>query len=117
MADFSKLKVWSAAYELTVDIYRITRSFPREEVFGLTAQVRRASSSIAFNIAEESARGSDRDFARFIKIAIGSACEVETQLMLSRDLEMLSGRDCQLLLQRLRGLRRMLSGLLARISQ
>lgn len=86
MQDFRKLKAWQKAHGLTLDIYRTTASFPREEMYGLTSQLRRGSSSIGANIAEGCGRGSDADFARFLPIAIGSAFEVENHLILAHDL-------------------------------
>ena len=77
MQDFRQLRVWQLAHELTLDVYRITKSFPKDEQYGLTSQLRRCSSSIAANIAEGCGRGSDSEFARFLQIAMGSACEFE----------------------------------------
>ena len=87
MKDFRKLKVWEKAHELTLLIYKLSKKFPREELFGLTNQLRRASSSISTNIAEGCGRGSDKDFARFIQIAMGSASELEYLILLSFDLK------------------------------
>jgi four helix bundle protein len=70
MQDFKNLKVWQKSHELTLEIYKVTASFPKEELFGLTSQIRRASSSISANIAEGCGRQSDADFARFLQIAI-----------------------------------------------
>ena len=83
---FRDLKVWQRAIELTVLVYRFTQAFPREEAFGLTSQMRRASISIASNIAEGSARGTKRDFRQFVKLAHGSNCELQTQLVIAREL-------------------------------
>ncbi len=89
MADFRKYHVWHKAHELTLLTYRTSRGFPTDERFGLTAQIRRSVASIPTNIAEGCGRHGDRDRARFFNIAMGSASEVEYQLMLSRDLEYL----------------------------
>jgi four helix bundle protein len=86
MQNFRGLKVWEKAHELTLLIYKITRTFPKEELYGLTSQIRRASSSIACYIAEGTGRGSKADFARMIQIAIGSSAEVDYQLILTKDL-------------------------------
>jgi four helix bundle protein len=86
MQDFRKLLVWQKSHELVLQVYRISRDFPREELFGLTSQMRRAAVSIPSNIAEGTGRGSDADFARFLIIAMGSSSELEYQLLLSRDL-------------------------------
>ena len=85
MQDFKKLMVWVKAHQLTLRVYEATDRFPREELFGLTSQMRRSSSSIPTNIAEGCGRGSSADFARFLQIAMGSACELEYQLILARD--------------------------------
>jgi len=75
--DFKDLKVWSKAHSLTIDVYKTTRQFPREELFGITSQMRRAASSIGANIAEGACRRGDVDFARFLQIAVGSASALE----------------------------------------
>lgn len=85
MSDFKKLSVWEKAHLLTLGVYKSTEGYPRTEVFGLTSQMRRASSSIGCNIAEGLGRGSDGELARFLRIAIGSANELEYQLLLSRE--------------------------------
>jgi four helix bundle protein len=86
MKDFRTLLVWRKAHELTLKIYKITRTFPKEELFGLTSQMRRSSSSIPTNIAEGCGRGSDKEFHRFLQIAFGSLGELDYQLILATDL-------------------------------
>ena len=83
---FRDLKVWKKAIELSVSVYRFTRPFPREELYGLVSQMRRASVSIASNIAEGSARRTRREFRQFVKLAEGSNCELQTQLLIARQL-------------------------------
>lgn len=90
MHNFKELVVWQKAKNIVKDIYVLTQKYPKEELFGLTQQIRRAAVSIPSNIAEGAGRGSNTDFARFLDIAYGSACEVETQLYLSLDLEYIS---------------------------
>jgi four helix bundle protein len=89
-ADFAKsyrnLVVWQRSIELTVAIYKLTRSFPREETFGLASQLRRASVSIASNIAEGYGRGSKGEYRNFLGMARGSALEVQTQLVIAREI-------------------------------
>lgn len=92
-------------------IYNTTFEFPADERFGLTRQLRRAAVSIPSNIAEGAGRASPGDFARFIRMAIGSACEVETQLDLSLDLAFLASDQHRLLLEELRDIKAMLHGL------
>jgi four helix bundle protein len=86
MQDFRKLKVWQKAHQLTLAIYEASRRFPKEELYGLTSQSRRAAASIATNIAEGCGRDGHADMARFLHIAGGSASEVEYQILLARDL-------------------------------
>ncbi len=86
MHKFKELGIWKKSRLFCSQIYNETTSFPQEEKFGLTNQLRRASVSIPSNIAEGSSRSSNKDFARFLEIAIGSAYEVETQLLISADL-------------------------------
>ena len=93
MKDFRDLKVWERGHKLTLEIYKITSRFPREEMYGLTSQIRRACASIPTNIAEGCGRSRDTELARFIEIAIGSASELEYQLLLSRDLELINEAD------------------------
>lgn len=86
MGDFKKLKVWKKSHELTVAIYKCTASFPADERFGLTAQLRRAAASIPANIAEGCGRRTDNELGRFVRISLGSATELEYHLLLARDL-------------------------------
>ena len=90
MRDYKKYDIWKLSHLLTLEVYRITESFPKEEIFGLTSQIRRASSSIGINIVEGCGRGSDEDFKRFLRNASGSAFEVEYILLLSKDLNYIS---------------------------
>lgn len=90
MGDFKKLKVWQVAHQVTCEIYRETASFPKIEVYGLTAQLRRSASSISANIAEGCGRNGDIEFSRFVRISLGSATELEYHLLLSRDIGLLS---------------------------
>jgi four helix bundle protein len=86
MRDFKKIQVWEKAHKLTLQLYKITTSFPKEELYGLTSQIRRAASSIPANIAEGAGRDTQTELARFIHIASGSASELEYHLILARDL-------------------------------
>ncbi|MHB1687431.1 MAG: four helix bundle protein [Ignavibacteriaceae bacterium] len=89
MKDFRNLEVWGKSHLLTLDIYKTTQSFPKDEIFGLTSQIRRASVSIPSNIAEGCGRGSDAELGRFSQIAMGSASELEYQILLANDLKYL----------------------------
>jgi four helix bundle protein len=87
MRDFRQLKVWEKSHSLTLRIYQITKSFPREEVFSLTSQMRRACSSIPMNIAEGCGRGTSKEYAHFLQIAVGSSYELDYQILLAKDLD------------------------------
>ena len=115
MQDFRNLKVWDKAHTLTLDVYKTRKSFPREEMYGLTSQIRRASVSIGANIAEGACRRGDVDFARFLQIAVGSASEVEYHLLLSRDLELLQIADFQRLTDEAVEVKRMLASLMQKL--
>ena len=86
MRDFRKLQVWERAHQLTLAIYKATSTFPKEELYGLTSQIRRAAASVPANIAEGYSRGGDGELGRFLRIAVGSAGEVEYHLLLAHDL-------------------------------
>ena len=93
MKDFRTLTVWQRSHELTLDVYGHTRAFPKEELFGLTSQIRRACASIPANIAEGCGRGSDGDFQRFLQIAFGSANELDYHLLLAHDLNLIGDQN------------------------
>ncbi len=93
LKSYKNLKVWNKAYELTLKIYQITRYFPKEETYGLTSQMRRASTSIIANIAEGSGKNHIGEFIQFISIAIGSCNELEVYLELSIDLNYLKKKE------------------------
>jgi four helix bundle protein len=113
--DFRELKVWQKAHQLTLAVYRITAAFPREELYGLTSQLRRASSAIAANLAEGCGRNGDMEFARFCSMAMGSASELEYHLLLAKDLKLLKPADHQELDQRATELKRMLTALMQKL--
>ncbi len=86
MSDFKRLKVWEKAHGLTLRTYAITKSFPREETYGLTSQMRRAAVSIGSNIAEGCGRNTKKEMGYFLRIALGSTQELRYQFILGRDL-------------------------------
>ena len=106
MRDFRKFEVWQMSHQLTLKIYSITKLFPKEELFGLTSQIRRSFASIGYNISEGSGRNSDKEFANFVNIALGSSNEAENQLMLAKDLGYINEIDFQNLLLELIVLKR-----------
>ena len=117
MKDFRSLKVWELSHKLTLDIYKTTAKYPKEELFALISQMRRSSSSIPTNIAEGCGRRTDKDFASFLQIALGSACEIEYQILLSADLEYISREQEKDLNMKIVVIKRMLSGLIKSIRQ
>jgi len=90
MQDFRKLVVWQKAHQLTLDVYCITRTYHKEELYGLTSQTRRAAASIPANIAEGCGRNGGADLARFLHIAAGSASELDYHLILACDLDFIA---------------------------
>jgi four helix bundle protein len=116
MKDFRSLSVWQQAHELTLAVYEATRPFPREEVYGLTNQLRRGAASIGSNIAEGCGRGSDADFARCLQIGLGSASEVEYQLLLAHDLGFLPESAHRALSKKCTDVKRMLTALIRKLT-
>ena len=105
MKDYKNFTVWQKSHQLTLDVYKILNNFPKEEIFGLTSQMKRSSSSIPTNIAEGCGRNTDKDFARFLIIAFGSANELEYQFILSRDLNFIdleTSQNCFFKLKKLK---------------
>lgn len=116
MRDFRELKVWQKAHQLTLVVYRITGSFLKEELYGLTSQPRRSCASVAANIAEGCGRRGDAELARFLQIAMGSASETQYHLLLSRDLNFLGAPDYAHLEQSIIEIKRMLSSLIQKLT-
>ena len=116
MEDFKDLRVWQKAYELTLNVCRKSATFAKEEMYGLTSQLRRATMSIGANIAEGCGRRSDPELRRFLQIARGSANEVECHLLLARDLRFLPPDDFKNLEGMVLEMQRMLASLVQRLS-
>jgi four helix bundle protein len=95
---YKDLWVWQKAIDLSVEVYRLTRSFPSHERYGLTAETRKTSRSVPYNIAEGHKRGSTAEYIRFLGIAAGSAAELETQLLLAGRLGYLKGNTAEAVL-------------------
>jgi four helix bundle protein len=106
--DFHRLKVWERAHEFTLKIYQMTKGFPREELYGITSQMRRAAASIPTNIAEGCGRSSKPETIQFLNIAAGSASEIEYQLILVKDLQYIDEKSYNELLNDLSEVRKML---------
>lgn len=113
--DTSKLIVWQKSHELVLKIYEITKSFPKDEQFGLTSQIRRASVSIPSNIVEGKARGSNKDYNRFLMIARGSLEEVKYQMLLAKDLKYIDEEVYKEVYRRMDEVGRLLSGLIKKL--
>src|SRR5512139_2326634 len=115
MQDFHTLKVWEKAHQLTLEVYHATVAFPKEEMYGLTSQIRRASASIPANIAEGCGRGGNAEFKQFLQIALGSASELEYHLLLARDLHYLNTADYEHLASAVVEVKKMLSALILKV--
>jgi four helix bundle protein len=115
MRDFRQLRVWKDAHQLTLEVYKITKTFPKEELFALTSQVRRASASIGSNIAEGCGRGSNKDYAHFLQMAMGSAFEVDYQLLLAKDLDYIDAKTYLSISEKISVLKRQLASLLQKV--
>ncbi|MER0439207.1 four helix bundle protein [Emticicia sp. W12TSBA100-4] len=109
MKNFKELRIWQRSHQLVLDIYLITKSFPKEEVYGLTSQIRRSCASIPTNIAEGCGRNSDAELKRFLTIVMGSASELEYQLILSNDLGYIQTDNYEKLNNELIEIRKMLN--------
>lgn len=91
--DYKKLMVWNLAVDLAVEIFKLSSTFPKSEMYGLTSQIRRSAVSIASNIAEGAGRNSDKYFSQFLSISYGSACELETQILIASKLSYVTEDD------------------------
>ena len=112
LISYKELNVWKKAYALSLSIYHATKSFPRSEVYGLVSQARRAACSVPSNIAEGYGRHSTAEYIRSLRIAYGSLCEVETQLMLATDLTYIPATESRSLLESVGDVERMLQALI-----
>lgn len=108
MRNFQELIIWQKSHALCLKIYQVTASFPKTEVYGITSQMRRSSSSIPTNIAEGCGRRSNLDFRRFLTFAAGSASELEYQVLLSKDLEFITPEMFKLLTKDVVEIRKMI---------
>jgi len=115
MQDYKNIIVWQKSYHLVLQIYKLTETFPKHELYALTTQLRRAAVSIPSNIAEGSAKESDLDFARFLEMAIGSAFEIECQLMLAGDLGYIQQKDVRSILQEIAEVKKMLAAFIKKL--
>ncbi|MBI4685127.1 MAG: four helix bundle protein [Nitrospirae bacterium] len=115
MKSFKDLKVWEKAHEVALTVYKTTQAFPKDELYGLTSQLRRAASSVPANIAEGCGRKGDADMARFIQMAMGSASELEYHLLLARDLKFISMTDYERLESEVIDVKKMLASFIQKL--
>lgn len=109
MGDYESLKVWQRAHQITLEVYQLSASFPAAERYALTSQVRRSAVSIPSNLAEGAGRNSQRELARFCRIALGSANELHYQMRLARDLRFLTAETHEPIARDIVDLRRMIA--------
>ena len=114
MQNFRKLKVWEKSHQLVLAVYMETQNFPREEKFGITSQLRRAASSVPANIAEGCGRAGGDDTTRFFQIALGSACETDYFLLLSKDLNYIDKERFEQMTNQSEEVQRMLRALIVK---
>ena len=112
MRDFRKLEIWQKGIEIVKTVYDISSHLPHTEKFGLTSQLQRAAVSIPSNIAEGCSRNSDKEFKRFLEIAIGSAFELETQLIIAAELSLLPVNEFESILNRINTLQKQINSLI-----
>ena len=117
MKTHKDLDVWKRSIEFVVSIYKLTSSFPKEELYGLTSQIRRCSVSIPSNIAEGAARNHDNEYRQFLYISLGSAAELETQLIISNRLGYIDNKQVLVSIDEINTISRMLQGLIKSINK
>jgi four helix bundle protein len=112
LRNYKDLQVWQKAYQLCLEVYKATGEFPKHELYGLTAQLRRAAVSIPSNIAEGYGRKTTKEYIQFLYVAYGSLCELETQILLSADLGYIGKEQCEPLADEIGAVERMLKALI-----
>ena len=117
MRNYRDLQVWSKAHAVTLELYRLSRNFPREEIYGLTSQLQRSATSMGSNLAEGCGRRTSSELGHFVRIAMGSASELDYQLLLCRDLGYLKTDDYTRTANKLTEVRKMLTALLSKVEQ
>ncbi|BFM41871.1 four helix bundle protein [Flavobacterium sp. CFS9] len=115
MSHFRKILVWQKSISLVTKIYKVTNRFPKEEMFGLTSQIRRSSISVPSNIAEGSGRESTKEFLRFLFISLGSLFEMQTQLEIAKNIIYINEEEFNLLYEDSREIERMLASLIKKL--
>lgn len=115
LSDYTKLDIWNRSISLVSDVYKITKKFPDDEKFGLVSQMRRCAVSIPSNIAEGRLRGTDKEFCRFLLIALGSGGELATQLVIAKDLGFISSQECEHVRKQLDDIMRMINSFIQKL--
>ena len=117
MKNFRDLKVWEKSHQVTLEVYKLTTDFPKDERFGLVSQMRRCAVSVPSNIAEGCGRRGNGEFHKFLQIATGSANELEYQILLARDLSFVSDAAHKNLSDKIIEVQKMLAGLIAKVDE
>jgi four helix bundle protein len=117
LKNYKELKVWQKSYQLSLELYKITKGFPGDEKYGLTSQMRRAAVSVPSNIAEGYGRKTTRDYIRSLYLAYGSNCELETQILLSGDLGYIKAQEKEMLQKNVGEVERMLKALIKSLEE
>lgn len=115
MRNFREIKAWEKAHRLALEVYKATRTFPKEELYGLTSQIRRSCVSIPANIAEGCGRSGDAECARFLQVSMGSASEREYHLLLAHDLDLLNSSSYERLMTQSTEVKRMLTAFINKL--
>jgi len=102
MHNYQELKIWQEGRKLVLELYRISSTFPKEEMYGLTSQIRRAAISVPSNIAEGTGRKSNKEFKRFLNYSLGSLFELETQIILANDLQFINSEEFEKIQQHIK---------------
>ena len=111
------LDVWKKSIDLVAEIYEITKSFPKDEIYGITNQIRRAAVSIPSNVAEGAGRNHDKEFIQFLYISLGSCSELETQIVISSKIKYIDGKTMDEMLSKISDIRRMILGLIRAVTR
>ena len=112
---FKDLKIWQKGMEIVIDIYNLTKDFPREELYSMTSQMRRSAISIPSNIAEGFKRYHDKEYRQFLHITLGSSAELETQLILAKKLEYIKEKEAEKIYEKIDHLSRMITALMRKL--
>lgn len=117
MRNYRDLQVWKKSHNVALDLYKVSQCFPREELYGMTSQIRRAAISIGANLAEGCGRQTSGELARFVRIAMGSASELDYHLLVSRDLGFMNDNDFSRITAGLTEVRKMLTAFLSSVEE